>query len=66
MIRIVRLVRFPHLALATLLVRILDQPDKAKKNPDKKLTAEQQKTQDDFAAGLAKLGDLCVNDLFGT
>jgi len=41
-------------------------PDKAKKNPDKKLTAEQQKIHDDFVAGLAKLGDLYVNDAFGT
>jgi phosphoglycerate kinase len=41
-------------------------PDKAKKNPDKKLTPEQQKTHDDFVAGLAKLGDAYVNDAFGT
>ena len=41
-------------------------PDKAKKNPDKKLTPEQQKTHDDFVAGLAKLGDVYVNDAFGT
>ncbi len=41
-------------------------PDKAKKNPDKKLTAEQAKTHDDFVAELAKLGDLYVNDAFGT
>ncbi|MFA6134536.1 MAG: phosphoglycerate kinase [Phycisphaerae bacterium] len=41
-------------------------PDSAKKNPDKKLTAEQQKVHDDFAAGLAVLGDVYVNDAFGT
>jgi phosphoglycerate kinase len=41
-------------------------PDKAKKNPDKKLTPEQSKTHDDFAAAIAKLGDLYVNDAFGT
>ena len=40
--------------------------DKAKKNPDKKLTPEQQKTLDDFVGGLAKLGDVYVNDAFGT
>ena len=41
-------------------------PDKAKKNPDKKLTAEQQKVHDDFVAAIAKLGDVYVNDAFGT
>ena len=41
-------------------------PDKAKKNPDKKLTPEQQKTHDDFVSALAKLGDVYVNDAFGT
>lgn len=41
-------------------------PDKAKKNPDKKLTPEQQKTHEEFVAGLAKLGDSYVNDAFGT
>ncbi|MGA2265645.1 MAG: phosphoglycerate kinase [Phycisphaerae bacterium] len=40
--------------------------DNAKKNPDKKLTAEQQKVLDDFVAGLAELGDVYVNDAFGT
>jgi 3-phosphoglycerate kinase len=40
--------------------------DKAKNNPDKKLTAEQQKTHDDFVAAIAKLGDMYVNDAFGT
>ena len=41
-------------------------PDNAKKNPDKKLTAEQQRIHDDFVAALAKLGDVYVNDAFGT
>jgi len=41
-------------------------PDKAKKNPDKKLTAEQQAKHDEFVAGLARLGDTYVNDAFGT
>lgn len=41
-------------------------PDKAKKNPDKKLTPEQQAKHDDFAGALAKLGDVYVNDAFGT
>src|SRR5512136_429634 len=41
-------------------------PDKAKKNPDKKLTAEQQAKHDAFVSGLAKLGDTYVNDAFGT
>jgi phosphoglycerate kinase len=40
--------------------------DNAKKNPDKKLTAEQQKVLDDFVAGLAGLGEVYVNDAFGT
>ncbi len=40
--------------------------DKAKKNPDKKLTEEQQATLDRFVAGLAALGDVYVNDAFGT
>jgi phosphoglycerate kinase len=41
-------------------------PDKAKKNPDGKLTPEQQKTHDDFVAALASLGQAYVNDAFGT
>ena len=41
-------------------------PDKAKKNPDKKLTPEQQKVHDDFVAAMAKLGEVYVNDAFGT
>ncbi len=40
--------------------------DKAKKNPDKKLTPEQQQVLDEFVAGLARLGDVYVNDAFGT
>ena len=41
-------------------------PDKAKKNPDGKLTAAQQKTTDEFAAALGAIGDVYVNDAFGT
>jgi len=41
-------------------------PDNAKKNPDGKLTAQQQKTHDDFVAALAALGEVYVNDAFGT
>jgi phosphoglycerate kinase len=41
-------------------------PDKAKKNPDGKLTADQKKTHDEFVAQIAKLGDAYVNDAFGT
>lgn len=41
-------------------------PDKAKKNPDKKLTPEQQRQHDEFVSGLAELGDAYVNDAFGT
>ena len=41
-------------------------PDKAKKNPDKKLTAEQQKKVDDLVSAIAALGDVYVNDAFGT
>ncbi len=40
--------------------------DKAKKNPDKKLTAEQEAIQQDFTDRLAALGDAYVNDAFGT
>lgn len=40
--------------------------DKAKKNPDGKLTAEQQARRDAFAAALAGLGEIYVNDAFGT
>lgn len=41
-------------------------PDKAKKNPNKKLTPEQQKQHDDFVAAIAKNGEVYVNDAFGT
>ena len=41
-------------------------PDKARKNPDKKLTPEQAKVHDEFVAALARLGDVYVNDAFGT
>ncbi len=40
--------------------------DKASKNPDKALTADQQATLDAFVASLAELGDDYVNDAFGT
>ncbi|MBL8880889.1 MAG: phosphoglycerate kinase [Phycisphaerales bacterium] len=40
--------------------------DKAKKNPDKKLTPEQDAKRDTFARALAGLGELYVNDAFGT
>ena len=41
-------------------------PDKAKKNPDKRLTDAQQQTHDAFVQALARLGDAYVNDAFGT
>ncbi len=41
-------------------------PDKAKKNPDKKLTPEQAAVTDGFVEALARLGDVYVNDAFGT
>jgi phosphoglycerate kinase len=40
--------------------------DKAKKNPDGKLTPEQDNERKAFAENLAKLGELYVNDAFGT
>lgn len=40
--------------------------DSAKKNRDKKLTPEQDALRVEFAKGLAVLGDLYVNDAFGT
>lgn len=40
--------------------------DKAKKNPDGKLTPEQERQRADFARQLAALADLYVNDAFGT
>lgn len=41
-------------------------PDKAKKNPDGKLTAEQEKVHKEFVDALASLGEVYVNDAFGT
>jgi 3-phosphoglycerate kinase len=41
-------------------------PDKAKKNPDGKLTAEQEQTHQQFVDQLAELGEVYVNDAFGT
>ena len=41
-------------------------PDKAKKSPDGKLTAEQEQVHAGFVAALAALADAYVNDAFGT
>jgi len=41
-------------------------PDKAKKNPDGRLTPEQEKTHQEFVDALAGLGEVYVNDAFGT
>ena len=41
-------------------------PDKARKSPDGKLTAEQELTHLESVAALAALGDVYVNDAFGT
>ncbi len=41
-------------------------PDKAKKNPDGKLTPEQGAQHQEFVEALASLGDAYVNDAFGT
>ena len=41
-------------------------PDKAKKNPDGKLTEQQQQVLDDFIRSLASLAEDYVNDAFGT
>ncbi|MDP7637585.1 MAG: phosphoglycerate kinase [Phycisphaerae bacterium] len=41
-------------------------PDKAGKDPDKGLAGQQEKIYDEFVAQLAKLGDVYVNDAFGT
>jgi phosphoglycerate kinase len=41
-------------------------PDKAKKNPDGKLTPQQETLHRELVDGLASLGDLYVNDAFGT
>lgn len=43
-----------------------DVIDKAKKNPDGKLTPEQEAKRQDLAKGLTKLAQLYVNDAFGT
>ena len=43
-----------------------DISDKAKANPDGKLTAEQLTLQQDLTDGLVKLGEVYVNDAFGT
>jgi phosphoglycerate kinase len=40
--------------------------DKKKKNPDGKLTPEQEASREKFARELAGLGDVYVNDAFGT
>ncbi len=43
-----------------------DLIDKAKKNPDKKPTPEQEAKIKDFTGRLAQLGEIYVNDAFGT
>ncbi len=43
-----------------------DLIDKAKKNPDKKPTPEQEAKIKDFTENLSKLGEIYVNDAFGT
>ena len=43
-----------------------DLIDKAKKNPDKKPTAEQEAVIGDLTKKLSRLGDIYVNDAFGT
>jgi phosphoglycerate kinase len=43
-----------------------DLIDKAKKNPDKKPTPEQEAKIQDFTTKLARLGEVYVNDAFGT
>ncbi len=40
--------------------------DQAKKNPDKRLTAQQDALRTEFAKGLAVHGEMYVNDAFGT
>lgn len=40
--------------------------DQAKKNPDKKLTPQQDALRQEFAQGLAAHGEMYVNDAFGT
>jgi phosphoglycerate kinase len=46
--------------------RAEDLIDKAKKNPDKKPTPEQEAAIQDFTNKLSRLGELYVNDAFGT
>ncbi len=41
-------------------------PDNAKKNPDGKLTPQQQKAHAEFVSALAELAEVYVNDAFGT
>ncbi len=41
-------------------------PDKAKKNPDGQLTPEQEMVHADFVVALGRLGEVYVNDAFGT
>jgi len=41
-------------------------PDQAKKNPDGKLSEQQQSVLADFVAAVASLGEVYVNDAFGT
>lgn len=43
-----------------------DVIDKAKKNPDGKLTAEQETKRQDFAKALSACAEMYVNDAFGT
>jgi 3-phosphoglycerate kinase len=43
-----------------------DIVDKAKKNPDKKMTPEQEAKQKAFTDALSRLGEVYVNDAFGT
>ncbi len=40
--------------------------DEAKKNPDKKLTPQQEALRQEYAKGLAAPGEMYVNDAFGT
>jgi phosphoglycerate kinase len=40
--------------------------DEAKKNPDKKLTPQQEALRQEYAKGLAAHGEMYVNDAFGT
>ncbi len=40
--------------------------DEAKKNPDKKLTPQQETLRQEYAKGLAAHGEMYINDAFGT